>query len=131
MLAFVAAQRAAAAPQPIAMSSGGLSKRFDVNILLAKILDIYPLNVIVDDLEAFLTDTLQDVADEVGVETTLNAGATCANLTILFARGTEEPGNVGVITGPAFFQAVEDKVGGSVAVQGTNNCKHLGRFVIF
>ncbi|KAJ4422183.1 hypothetical protein N0V82_003152, partial [Gnomoniopsis sp. IMI 355080] len=99
----------------------GLSKRFDVNSLLAKLLDIYPLNVIVDDLEGFLTGTLQDVADELGAEITLNTGAIYANLTILFARGTEEPGDVGVTTGPAFFQAAVDKVGERVAVQGINN----------
>lgn len=123
-LAFFAAQTAVAAPRPIDTSSA-LSKRFSINDLVAAILSVFPVNILVGGLEGTLTDALQGVADGLGIETTLNASATCADITILFARGTEEPGNVGVVVGPAFFQAVEEKVGGSVSVtvQGTNNCK--------
>jgi len=49
----------------------------------------------------------------------LTNGTPCKALTILFARGTGETGNVGALTGPPFFSAVAAKIGTSnVAVQG-------------
>ncbi|KAJ0114202.1 cutinase [Diaporthe amygdali] len=43
----------------------------------------------------------------------------CKPLTIIFARGSGETGNVGTATGPPFFQAVAKRVGAAnVAVQG-------------
>ncbi len=52
-------------------------------------------------------------------ENQLTDGTPCRAITILFARGTTESGNVGTLAGPPFFQAVVGKVGASkVAVQG-------------
>lgn len=48
---------------------------------------------------------------------------TCSDLTLLFARGTTEPGNVGLLAGPPFFQAVANALstsGSSLAVQGVD-----------
>ncbi|KAF2003545.1 carbohydrate esterase family 5 protein [Amniculicola lignicola CBS 123094] len=43
----------------------------------------------------------------------------CAPMTILFARGTTEQGNMGTLAGPPFVQAVGAMMGaGNVAVQG-------------
>lgn len=43
----------------------------------------------------------------------------CKDVTVIFARGTTEPGNVGMAAGPPFFSALEEKVGkDKVAVQG-------------
>ena len=43
----------------------------------------------------------------------------CKPLTILFARGTTEGGNVGTLAGPPFFEAVGQAMGAdNVAVQG-------------
>lgn len=123
VLATFAAQTIVAAP---IHTTPTLAKRFDINTLLAELLGIFPLNVIVNDLQDFITGSLQDVANGLGIQTTLNAGTTCATVTILYARGTDEPGNVGVIVLPAFEDAVQSKIKGSVAVQGTNNCKHYG-----
>jgi hypothetical protein len=42
-------------------------------------------------------------------------------MTVIFARGTTETGNVGTLAGPPFFNALEAKVGaGNVAVQGVD-----------
>lgn len=49
----------------------------------------------------------------------LAAGSACKAMTVIFARGTTEQGNVGTLTGPPFFAALEKTVGaGNLAVQG-------------
>ncbi len=48
-------------------------------------------------------------------------GTPCKNYTVIFARGTTSPGNVGESTGPPFFQAIASLVGASnLAVQGVD-----------
>jgi cutinase len=55
----------------------------------------------------------------VSTENQLTDGTPCRAITILFARGTTEAGNVGSLAGPPFFQAVANEVGAdNVAVQG-------------
>lgn len=45
----------------------------------------------------------------------------CKAITILYARGTAELGNVGLLAGPSFFNALGAIVGfDNVAVQGVN-----------
>lgn len=57
----------------------------------------------------------------VDTENQLTDGTPCRELTIIFARGTTEPGNVGTLAGPPFFQAVANMIGASnVAVQGVS-----------
>ncbi|MCJ1458959.1 hypothetical protein MMC28_009336 [Mycoblastus sanguinarius] len=47
--------------------------------------------------------------------------APCKALTVIFARGTSEPGNVGTVAGPPFFEALQSAVGANmVALQGVN-----------
>lgn len=54
-------------------------------------------------------------------ENQLTDGTACREVTILFARGTTEEGNVGELVGPPFFQAVADIIGSdNVAVQGVS-----------
>ncbi|CAO2648757.1 Nn.00g097060.m01.CDS01 [Neocucurbitaria sp. VM-36] len=47
-------------------------------------------------------------------------GGACKAMTVLFARGTTETGNMGTIAGPPFVSAIGDLMGGAanVAVQG-------------
>lgn len=43
----------------------------------------------------------------------------CKAVTVIFARGTSEPGNVGLLAGPPFFNALGSMIGyDKVAVQG-------------
>ncbi|TVY83462.1 Cutinase [Lachnellula suecica] len=54
-------------------------------------------------------------------ENGLTDGSGCKAMTVIFARGTTETGNVGTLTGPPFFDALEQQVGASnVAVQGVD-----------
>ncbi|KAH6712380.1 cutinase [Leptodontidium sp. MPI-SDFR-AT-0119] len=69
-----------------------------------------------------LSDTLtafeQGIATVLAVDTT-SSSPTCAPMMVIFARGTTEPGNVGLVTGPPFFDALEAVMGaGAVSVQG-------------
>ncbi|PVH77536.1 carbohydrate esterase family 5 protein [Cadophora sp. DSE1049] len=51
----------------------------------------------------------------------LTNGTPCKALTIIFARGTVSPGNVGENVGPPFFEAVANITGlSNLAVQGVN-----------
>ncbi|TKA68140.1 hypothetical protein B0A55_06949 [Friedmanniomyces simplex] len=62
-------------------------------------------------------------------ENQLTDGTPCRAITILFARGTTEEGNVGTLAGPPFFQAVVNKVGASnVAVQGVDYAASIAGF---
>ena len=46
----------------------------------------------------------------------------CKPLTLIFARGTTEQGNIGSIVGPPFVLALQNAFGAdNVAVQGVNN----------
>jgi cutinase len=47
-------------------------------------------------------------------------GGGCKAMTVLFARGTTEPGNMGLVAGPPFVSAIGAMMGGAanVAVQG-------------
>ncbi|CAL3966500.1 hypothetical protein PZA11_003137 [Diplocarpon coronariae] len=49
---------------------------------------------------------------------TQNAGSACKGMTLVFARGTTEGGNMGMVAGPPFAQALAKKMGGDLAVQG-------------
>jgi hypothetical protein len=52
-------------------------------------------------------------------ENDLTNGSPCKAMTVIFARGTTETGNVGTLTGPPFFNAMSQAVGASnLAVQG-------------
>jgi len=49
---------------------------------------------------------------------TSNELAECKPVTIIFARGTFEPGNIGLLAGPPFFNALSYAIGDKLAVQG-------------
>ncbi|KAN0095405.1 carbohydrate esterase family 5 protein [Hyaloscypha variabilis] len=54
-------------------------------------------------------------------ENGLTDGTGCKAMTVVFARGTTEQGNVGTLTGPPFFAALADVVGtNNLAVQGVD-----------
>lgn len=50
----------------------------------------------------------------------VNSSGACKSTIVIFARGTTEPGNVGVVAGPSFFSSLSSKVGGDLLVQGVD-----------
>ncbi|PVH78152.1 carbohydrate esterase family 5 protein [Cadophora sp. DSE1049] len=76
------------------------------------------INMKVSALSDTLTGFEQAIATTLAVDTT-SSSATCAPMMVIFARGTTEPGNVGLFSGPPFFDALEAMMGvGAVSVQG-------------
>ena len=54
----------------------------------------------------------------------------CKAMTVIFARGTTEGGNVGRVAGPPFFQALSKQVGaGNLAVQGVDYPANVAGFL--
>ncbi|CAN8097928.1 unnamed protein product [Discula destructiva] len=62
----------------------------------------------------------------------VGANATCPGMAVLFARGTGEPGNVGLFTGPSFFTALRNYVNGSttLAIQGIPYPASIAGFLV-
>ncbi|KAF3035401.1 hypothetical protein E8E12_001045 [Didymella heteroderae] len=54
-------------------------------------------------------------------ENGVKGGTCCTDITIVFARGTGEPGNMGIISGPPMVKAIRSKLGADrVTVQGVD-----------
>lgn len=89
-----------------------------INDILADIATIFPIDVAITDLSDLVTDGEALLADVLGVTTTDNGlDDSCADVTIVFARGTCETGNVGLLVGPPFFLALEAALGSDVSVE--------------
>lgn len=104
-------------PDPLAQFPSGLLNRF------LRLISTLPEGAMaLDAVGRILTPLQQRLADSVGIDTTrddLAQNAACADVTVVFARGTTEPGNVGLVTGPPFFDALSEQLGGkTLAVQG-------------
>jgi cutinase len=101
-----------------------LSKRqTPLNVFLGLLLDYLPaINGPVEAVSGILTSFEQLLAFLTQQKTTYNElDGACKEFTVLFARGTTEPGNVGILVGPPFFEALREKVGSRrLAIQGVN-----------
>ncbi|KAI9879814.1 MAG: hypothetical protein M1830_006996 [Pleopsidium flavum] len=77
----------------------------------------------INDSKARGFDTMSSLSTEIANQEsdTENHLGDCAPLTVIFARGTVESGNVGALAGPPFFKALDAMVGANnVAVQGVD-----------
>ncbi|KAE8155098.1 cutinase-domain-containing protein [Aspergillus avenaceus] len=112
-----------ALPVPVPENGVLLERNAPLNEFLSILLSHLPaINGTITAVSDVITDFDQLLADLTGAETTENGlGGTCTEYTVLFARGTSEPGNVGVLVGPPLFEALQDAVGESaLTVQGVN-----------
>ncbi|KAB8071205.1 cutinase-domain-containing protein [Aspergillus leporis] len=108
---------------PVPKDNALIERNAPLNEFLSILLSHLPaINGSIEAVSGIITDFDQLVARLTGAETTRNGftGA-CTDYTVLFARGTSEPGNVGVLVGPPLFEALEEAVGASaLTVQGVN-----------
>lgn len=100
----------------------GLQPRFDVNGILSLVSKLFPFDVTLEAAQKLTVAAEEALALAEGFKTTrqdLDSG-NCGDLLVIFARGTDEPGNVGALVGPPFFKALEGALGSShtLAVQG-------------
>jgi cutinase len=92
----------------------------DLNGFLAKIAALMPFTGLIQDISGLLIAGENALAWIFGINTNENGlSGGCTAVTVIWARGTTEPGNVGVLVGPPFFDALRSRIGGgNVAVQG-------------
>jgi len=115
----------AASPVPIVSKRSELAGRqTPLNAFLDTLLNSIPvIDGTLDTVASSLTTFEVLLAALTGEKTTYNdLNGPCKPYTVVFARGTTEPGNVGILAGPPFFDALREKLGSAnVAVQGVNN----------
>jgi len=114
-----------ASPIPAATQDRDLSKRnTPLNEFLTVLLEYLPeVDGAIETVTGILTVFENLLSLLTGEQETYNdlSGA-CKEYTVVFARGTTEPGNVGILVGPPFFDALREKLGSdNVAVQGVND----------
>lgn len=92
------------------------------NPFLSIITNLPPIKLLVDGAADGLTKLEGLLAPIVGgvSQIDLESSKSCAQMTVIFARGTTEPSNMGVFTGPQFVQAIKDAMpaGTTINVQG-------------
>lgn len=99
-----------------------LQPRFEVNDILGLVAKIFPVDVTLETAQKLSLAAEETLALVQGFQTTrqdLDDGE-CGDMLVIFARGTQEPGNVGALVGPPFFKALEGALGSShtLGVQG-------------
>lgn len=105
----------------VPLGSRSPSSSVSLNAFLAQLALLFPFDVLVQNA-ADLTLLAQSFIATVWDISTTRDAILCADVTIVFARGTNEAGNVGVLVGPEFFDAVAIRLapGKTMAVQGVN-----------
>jgi hypothetical protein len=113
-----------------AVISSPVPQSSPINGLLAALVNSPIIGADVTTLSSTLTTFEQGLATTLNVDTTENGGAGCAPMTVIFARGTTEPGNVGLFTGPPFFDALTAMLGkNTVNVQGVDYSASIEGFL--
>jgi len=110
---------------PVPATSGNIEERnTPLNDFLTLVLQNVPiLDGTLDEVGEILSDFEADIASITGDQITYNdLTGPCMDYTVIFARGTTEPGNVGILTGPPFLTALSTTLSGkTIAIQGVNN----------
>lgn len=109
---------------PFLVTTAPTRRNTSLNEFLSLLLDDLPdIDVSINDAAGILTDLEELLADVTGLQTTYNGiGQDCTEYTVVFARGTTEPGNIGILVGPPLILALEQLVSSSsLTIQGVNN----------
>ncbi|RYP68988.1 hypothetical protein DL769_005375 [Monosporascus sp. CRB-8-3] len=97
-----------------------------------RLFDLLPLLTLFGNSLAFPTGVSSSIESrQLGLggstRNDLNGGK-CGKVVIIFARGTTEPGNVGAVAGPPFFDALTKKVP-DLVVQGVDYAADVGGII--
>ncbi|OKP13801.1 Cutinase [Penicillium subrubescens] len=119
-LGFNAYASPLAEPNEVHISERGAGLNSFLNLLLSY---LPAIDTSVTDATGIITDFDNLLGALTGAQETYNElGRSCTEWTVIFARGTAEPGNVGVLVGPPLFDALDDKFGSSaITIQGVND----------
>ncbi|OAA73259.1 Cutinase [Cordyceps fumosorosea ARSEF 2679] len=119
LLAALFGTTALAVPTSVDHTYSDLARRdLDTNKFIDAVLDWFPGQMAVQDACTLIGAGETFLGKAFGIVPTANSNG-CADVTIVFARGTCDPGNVGVLAGPSFFGAVAQSLGGrTLNVQG-------------
>ncbi|KAF3763112.1 family 5 carbohydrate esterase [Cryphonectria parasitica EP155] len=125
-LALALSTQASAWAIPSSYASRALSlvPRLDINEILALITELFPVDVTLEDAQGLIEAGDEALALALGYSTTYNdlTDGECADVTLIFARGTDEPGNVGALVGPEFYSALQSALGSTTSIfQGVND----------
>lgn len=104
--------------------SSSLHPRLDLSDILLLIAKIFPVDVALSTAASIIEAADEALADLLSYTTTYNdlTNGDCGDVTLIFARGTNEPGNVGALVGPEFYAALKEALGSSTLVfQGVND----------
>ncbi|KAM3508754.1 hypothetical protein MY11210_006611 [Beauveria gryllotalpidicola] len=112
---------ALAVPASLDHSYSDLEQRgADANKMVGWILNRFPGQMTVEASCFFLTESERLLGAMFGIPSEFNNSG-CKDVLIIFARGTCDPINCGVLVGPPFFDEVGKAIGGkSLGAQGVN-----------
>ena len=98
------------------------SRQININSFLVEVALLCPFSGLISDISDLLAAASQTLAFFFDIQTTQNGlSGACRPVTVIFARGTTEPGNVGVFAGPPFFDALGSIIGaGNLVLQGVD-----------
>lgn len=114
----------------LAIPASKHASHLDVEKFVARISEMFPGNMTVSDSTPGLVQSWKNLSAEFHLNTEENAVATgrkCSDITVVFARGTTEASNVGVLVGPPFLDALRQCAGRrvSVAMQGVEYAANM------
>lgn len=95
--------------------------RLSVNSILALISEFFPIGETLQAAGDLIADGDSLLADALGYSTSESdlTNGDCGDVVVIFARGTDEPGSVGALAGPPFFDALSTALGSkTLSVQG-------------
>lgn len=94
---------------------------FDLNVLLAAIDKYFPDNFAIKTADAIISKAESAIGTLIGVQETRHdlLDGRCGDVMVIFARGTGEPGNIGALVAPEFYDKLVSALDGkTVSMQG-------------
>lgn len=100
------------------------AQAFDLNALLAAIDKYFPNNIAIKSADTIISKAETAVGKLIGVQETSSdlADGNCGDVMVIFARGTGEPGNIGALVAPEFYDELVNALDGkTLSMQGIDS----------